>query len=55
MTVSKDDEEDAINLQKSVNEINNWMRKWRNKLNEAKSTNVSFTAKRDEPIPIRTR
>lgn len=46
-------EEATIKLQKAVNIINKWTRKWRIKLNENKSVQIFFTNKKiKRQIPI---
>lgn len=40
------------NVQKAVNTIYNWTKKWRIKLNEAKSVHVDFTNKRPDYHPV---
>lgn len=39
-------------LQRSINAVSNWTKKWRIKLNEAKSAHVNFTNKKVNSIPI---
>jgi hypothetical protein len=39
-------------LQRAVNKVNNWTKKWLIKLNEAKLVHVYFTNKRCQHIPI---
>lgn len=40
------------NLQANLNKIEHWLKKWRIKANETKSTHVTFTMKRDECPPV---
>jgi hypothetical protein len=39
-------------LQRAVDKLNNWTRKWLIKLNEAKSINVGFTNRKFQHIPV---
>jgi len=45
-------EEAAEKLQRAVDKVNNWTRKWLIKPNEAKSVHVDFINKRSQHIPI---
>ena len=45
-------EEATAYLQSAVDQINTWTKKWRIKLNESKSTHVSFTNKKITHIPV---
>lgn len=40
-------------LQKALDEINNWTKKWRIKLNENKSTHIDFTNKKVKPLTLK--
>ena len=52
MATGKSIEETSKKLQDSVSEIHKWTKKWRIKLNEAKSTHVDFTNKKIIHIPV---
>lgn len=52
LAVGKNHEEAANKLQTSVNQINNWTKRWRIKLNETKSVHINFTNKSEQQIPI---
>lgn len=52
MSVSESLEISSQNLQIAVNQIQQWTKKWRIKLNESKSVHVNFTNKKFEHIPI---
>jgi len=52
MAVGDSVEEATEKLQRAVDKVNNWTRKWLIKLNEAKSVHVDFTNKRCQHIPI---
>lgn len=52
LAVGKTHEEAANKLQISVNQIHNWTKRWRIKLNETKSVHINFTNKSDQQIPI---
>ena len=52
MAVGDSGEEATEKLQRAVDKINNWTRKWLIKLNEAKSVHVDFTNRRCQRIPI---
>lgn len=45
-------EEASIKLQRSINNISTWMKKWRLKLNESKSTHINFTNRTVINVPI---
>lgn len=49
-----DDDAEIANkkLQKVVNQINSWTKKWRIKLNESKSTYINFTNKKVNPLTL---
>jgi hypothetical protein len=42
LAVGNSTEEASEKLQQAVNQINNWTKRWRVKLNEAKSVRVNF-------------
>ena len=46
-------EESTNKLQNAINEVCNWTRNWRIKLNEQKSTHITFTNQKVQPLPIR--
>jgi len=52
MAVQDSVEEATEKLQRAVNKVNNWTRKWLIRLNEGKSVHVDFTNKRCQHIPI---
>jgi hypothetical protein len=52
MAVGDSVEEAAEKLQRAVDKVNNWTRKWLIKPNEAKSVHVDFINKRSQHIPI---
>ena len=52
MAVGDSFQEATEKLQRAVDEVNNWTRKWLIKLNEAKSVYVDFTNKRCHHIPM---
>jgi len=52
MVVGDSIEEATENLQRAVNKVNNWTRKWLIKLNEAKSVHVDCTNRRCQYIQI---
>lgn len=45
-------EEASMKLQRSINNISTWMKKWRLKLNESKSTHINFTNNKLINVPI---
>lgn len=52
LAVGKDNEETAAKLQRAVNQINDWTKKWKIKINESKSVHVDFTNKNIQHIPV---
>ena len=46
-------EESTNKLQNAINEVCNWTRNWRIKLNEQKSTHINYTNQKVQPLPIR--
>lgn len=46
LAVGNSEEEATNKLQKAINKINNWTKKWRIKLNENKSVQIFFTNKK---------
>jgi hypothetical protein len=52
MAVGDGVEEATEKLQRAVDKVNNWTRKWLIKLNEANPVYVDFTNKRYQHIPI---
>jgi len=54
MEVEDSFEEATGKLQRAMDQVNSWTRKWLMKLNEAKSANMDFTNKRCQHIPITT-
>lgn len=52
MSVSENIEKSTQKLQTAVNQIQQWTKKWRIKLNETKSVQVNFTNKKIEYIPV---
>lgn len=50
---SHDDPKEASKmLQNSINDVQNWMKRWRIRVNEAKSNHVTFTMRRDTCPPV---
>ena len=52
MAVGESFEEATEKLQRAVDKVNNWTRKWLIKLNETKSVNVDFTNTSCQHIPL---
>lgn len=52
MSVSENLENSSQNLQTAINQIQQWTKKWRIKLNESKSVHVNFTNKKIGHIPV---
>ena len=52
MAVGHNNEESTEKLQIAVNQIYNWTKKWRIKLNETKSVHIDFTNKRITYKPV---
>jgi hypothetical protein len=52
LAVRHSNEEATEKPQEAVNQINNWTRRWRIKLNKAKSVHVNFTNKKTQYIPV---
>jgi ribosomal protein S20 len=52
MAVGESVEEATEKLQKAIDKVNKWTRKWLIKINKAKSEHVNFTNKRCQHIPI---
>lgn len=52
LATGKTAQEAAIKLQIAVDEIAKWTKKWKIKVNNAKSTHVNFTNRNITPIPI---
>jgi hypothetical protein len=52
LAIGKDHEEAANKLQTSINQISNWTKRWRIKMNESKSVHINFTNKSGQQIPI---
>lgn len=42
----------TIKLQSAINKVHDWTKKWRIKLNEAKSQHINFTYRREAPLPV---
>ncbi len=42
----------TLKLQVAINNIQDWLAKWRIKVNESKSTHINFTNKSIEPLPV---
>lgn len=53
LSVGNSHEEATQKLQSSLDQIYNWTKKWRIKLNETKSAHVDFTNKRTQHHPVR--
>lgn len=53
LAVGNDHEQARRKLQSSVNQVYEWTKKWRIKLNETKSVHVNFTNQRKQHLPIR--
>ncbi len=52
LSTSKDPETAAAMLQKALNQLSYWLKKWRIKLNAGKSTYVTFTLNKRIPPPV---
>lgn len=52
LAVGNSSEEATEKLQNAINQINNWTKRWRTKLNESKSIHVNFTNKVNQHIPV---
>lgn len=53
MTTAGSIEEATNNLQRAINTVSNWTKKWKIKLNQAKSIHVNFTNRKVNRIPIK--
>lgn len=45
-------EETTVTLQKAINNVQEWLAKWRIKVNESKSTHINFTNRKVETLPV---
>jgi hypothetical protein len=52
MAIRETVETSSSKLQSAINNVAIWTRKWRIKLNESKSVNISFTNKKNRQQPI---